>query len=182
RIRRTQSDQGGVCSQCSAAKGGCKIHHSSHCDWRRFLRHGDLTLARGETLNEKTPNIQQPTSNIQWATIRKSLDVGCWLLDVLCRKFRPLFPAHHLTPALSPTSWRRGRWKVAGLFGCFTKSRCFILYVRCWLFDFPLDAFLKNSRIYNDQTHIARPRCRHGQSLRRSQTNRPGRSRRRNHH
>jgi len=32
----------------------------------------------------------------------------------LCRSLRPRSPKHHLTPALSPTSWRRGRRKALG--------------------------------------------------------------------
>jgi len=34
--------------------------------------------------------------------------------NMLCRKMlRPLNPKHHLSPALSPISWWRGRWSAA---------------------------------------------------------------------
>ncbi|HVM46675.1 MAG TPA: hypothetical protein VMU04_01545 [Candidatus Acidoferrum sp.] len=42
--------------------------------------------SRSDTLEPGagTSNIQHPTSNIQWAPQRRSLDVGCWMLDVGC--------------------------------------------------------------------------------------------------
>jgi len=34
--------------------------------------------------------------------------VVVWAVDAICKSHFPLSPEHHLTPALSPTSWRRG--------------------------------------------------------------------------
>src|SRR5690242_4530500 len=35
-------------------------------------------------------------------------------LDMLCKRLRPPNPEHHFSPALSPTSWRRGRRNALG--------------------------------------------------------------------
>jgi hypothetical protein len=37
-----------------------------------------------------------------------------------------LSPEHHLTPALSPISWRRGRRKVSGFFEPCLRLPCFL--------------------------------------------------------
>ena len=55
----------------------------------------------------------QSTSNIQHST--------CFVENML-----PVSPEHHLTPALSPTSWRRGRRKAAGLVPHFSYSLSFL--------------------------------------------------------
>ena len=41
------------------------------------------------------------------------------------KMLRPLCPEHHLSPALSPTAWRRGRRIAPGFFVCLVKIELF---------------------------------------------------------